>query len=174
MNGAMCERCGVAPAVVHVTHVVNGQKTERRLCENCAKTEGVLPSMALNWPIASLGQILGGLMPTPGVAETAGTLACPRCGWTLSQLQQSGQLGCDACYRTFGSILEPTLRRIHGAVEHRGKIPGRVGGALRVERELAHLRAALKDAVAKEEFERAAQLRDQIRQLEGQGGASRA
>jgi protein arginine kinase activator len=159
--------------VVHLTHVANGQKTERRLCEACAKAEGVMPNVAINWPMASLGQILGGLMPTPRPAETeAETMACGRCGWTLARLQQSGQVGCDSCYGTFGPILEPTLRRIHGAVEHRGKVPARVGGAIRAERELSQLRAALKEAVGREEFERAAALRDQIRQLEEQGGGS--
>ncbi|MGC8487657.1 MAG: UvrB/UvrC motif-containing protein [Clostridia bacterium] len=166
MNGGTCERCGVEPAVVYVTHVVNGQKTERRLCEACAKQEGAWPGMAVNWP-AQLGQIFGGLVPGHEKAETSlAQLQCARCGWTTAHLQQTGQLGCDACYETFGPLLEPTLRRIHGAVEHGGKIPHRVGGALRAERQLGQLRDELREAIQKEEFERAAELRDQIRELE--------
>jgi protein arginine kinase activator len=167
MNGGTCERCGVQPAVVYVAHVVNGQKTERRLCESCAKAEGAWPGVALNWP-GQLGQLFGGMVP--GQANKTETnlaqMQCARCGWTTAHLQQTGQLGCDACYETFGPLLEPTLRRIHGAVEHGGKIPHRVGGALRAERQLVQLRGELREAIQQEEFERAAEIRDQIRALE--------
>lgn len=174
MNGGSCERCGVEPAVVYVTHVVNGQKTERRLCEACAKQEGAWPGVALNWP-AQLGQIFGGMVPGPAKAETSlAQIQCARCGWTTAHLQQTGQLGCDVCYETFGPLLEPTLRRIHGAVEHGGKIPQRVGGVLRAERELVQLRDALRQAIEQEEFERAAELRDQIRELEHAGSGEGA
>ena len=60
----------------------------------------------------------------------------------------------------------PLLRRIHGSSTHSGKIPHRTGGRLETKHEIEVLRAALKDAVAKEAYEQAAEYRDQIRALE--------
>ncbi|MCL8206467.1 MAG: UvrB/UvrC motif-containing protein [Actinomycetia bacterium] len=169
----MCQRCGQAPATVHLTHIVNGHKSERHLCEACAVAEGVMPTLTTAWgPSISVGQLLGGLLPTGGfgtVTERAGA-TCPECGWTLPKLQETGRLGCDQCYTAFGPALDPLVRRIQGSTEHRGKIPLRQGSDARRERELERLKHELQAAIAREEFEEAARLRDRIRELErGQG-----
>ncbi len=157
----MCERCGQRPAALQVTEVKDGERREHHLCEPCARQEGAL------LPVLSLAHILGGLVPLEspdgaGDALTGGP-SCPECGWTGAQIQHTGQMGCPHCYEVFGRWVDPVVRRIHGSNEHRGKIPSRTGQAVRRQRTLSLLRSQLADAVAQEEFERAAELRDQIR-----------
>jgi protein arginine kinase activator len=92
---------------------------------------------------------------------------CRECGLTYEQFHQTGRLGCPDCYHYLAPRLDPLIRRIQGSSYHRGKVPRRGGGNLRVRREIESLRAQLQQLVAQEEFEKAAQIRDRIRNLEG-------
>ncbi|MDX1675880.1 MAG: UvrB/UvrC motif-containing protein, partial [Longimicrobiales bacterium] len=78
------------------------------------------------------------------------------------------RLGCSHCYVTFDAHLRGLFRRLHGGTQHVGKIylPPDPSEAERTE-QLSRLRRKLTVAVEKEEFERAAELRDQIQALEG-------
>ncbi|MGE5653341.1 MAG: UvrB/UvrC motif-containing protein [Bacillota bacterium] len=173
----LCQECQKRPATVHYTKIVNGQKSEMHLCEQCAGSvnDFVFPLGLDN--TFSLNQILAGLMEMDPTGDKAirqtGPARCPNCGLTYAQFRQSGRLGCGECYQAFGGQLLPLLKRIHGSAEHTGKIPERSGSAAQNRRRLEQLRADLNRAVAREEFEHAAELRDQIRKLElqqdGQG-----
>lgn len=102
--------------------------------------------------------------------EAAGPMRCDSCGLTLQEFADSGKLGCDNCYSTFQKYLTPVLKRIHGAGSHSGKIPVRSGDRLAVKRRLDSLRVKLKEAVAAEEYEKAAEYRDMIRAMEQEKG----
>ena len=93
-------------------------------------------------------------------------LVCPNCGMSYRDFQQTGKIGCSVCYATFRRQLEPLLRRIHGSSTHSGKIPHRTGGTLETKHTIEKLRRTLKECVAQEEYEKAAELRDKIRLLE--------
>jgi protein-arginine kinase activator protein McsA len=58
----------------------------------------------------------------------------------------------------FGPIIAPQLHLIHHGTQHLGKTPRRHANALQRE----ELRAALTKAISTEDFEQAAQLRDQL------------
>ena len=92
---------------------------------------------------------------------------CPQCGQKYSHFAQTGKLGCEKCYETFEQHLEPLLKRVHGSQVHKGKYPKRAGGSIRLKRELENLKLHLQELVVKEEFEEAAKVRDQIREIEG-------
>ncbi|CAB1129994.1 Nucleotide excision repair protein, with UvrB/UvrC motif [Candidatus Hydrogenisulfobacillus filiaventi] len=171
----VCERCLTRPATVHISRVVNGERTDRYLCEACAKEEGAFP-LPFN-PQFTLQQLLSGLMgqpQAPGQPRPALTAdrQCPACGYRYSQFVDSGRLGCPGCYDAFREELIPLIRRLHGSTQHRGKVPLRAGRQLRRLQDLERLREELRQAVAREEFERAAALRDRIRELEQGGGDS--
>ena len=107
-----------------------------------------------------------GPVPVPQKEE-----ACPRCGMTFSQIARAGKLGCSVCYETFGPQIESLVRRIHGGGQHVGKIPQRMGAALKGKVELKRLKEKLQALIQEEKFEEAAVTRDEIRQLEqGTGG----
>ena len=55
---------------------------------------------------------------------------------------------------------------IHGATEHKGKRPNRAAVSSESAHELIRLRREMKEAVEREEYELASQLRDRIKSLE--------
>lgn len=165
----LCERCGQRPATVHLTEITNGHKQETHLCEVCAgeiQPQGFkfVPQLSLhNFLAGLLNHELGGANYTrPEVAVKK----CEKCGMAESQFVKQGLLGCGDCYPYFEERLLPLLRRIHGNTRHTGKVPGRTGGRFRLVKEIENLKRLLREAVSREEFERAAQLRDNIRHME--------
>lgn len=85
---------------------------------------------------------------------------------TYTQFTKIGRFGCDECYDQFAERLDPLFRRIHGTTDHAGKIPKRNGGLIHDKRQIESLKKHLKLLIEREEFEEAAKLRDQIRELE--------
>ncbi|MBX5468229.1 MAG: UvrB/UvrC motif-containing protein [Firmicutes bacterium] len=162
----LCQRCHQRPATVQVATVVNGEKRERRLCEECAREEGAFHLVLT--PVFTVQNLLGGLVGQ-GVGPLRpvwGDRRCGYCGYPFQRFAETGRLGCDRCYEAFADQLEPLIRRIQGRSSHHGKVPRRGERQLLRRRELEQLRAELRGAVEREEFERAAELRDRIRALE--------
>jgi protein arginine kinase activator len=94
-------------------------------------------------------------------------LPCPACGIPLDDISQTGRVGCPDCYRHFSERLTPYIRRVHGPAAHTGRIPQSAGEHLYRKRHLAELQNSLQDAIARQEFEKCAELRDQIAALDG-------
>lgn len=166
-----CEECGKRPATLHLTKIVNGEKTEMHLCEYCAQEKGDFFSHAAN--SFSFHNLLSGLMSfdsnsSLATGEVQSSLHCKTCGMTYNQFIKSGRFGCSDCYHHFNSRLDPLFRRIHGNTAHSGKVPVRTGGHIKQKRQLEQLRQDLQRCITAEEFERAAKIRDQIRELEQQ------
>ena len=166
-----CERCRSRTATVRYAEVVDGSPTTWHLCEKCAGDRGVAGSLtSLTGPMVD---ILMGLLESCGEAESAGaSSACPRCGLTYEKFRRVGRLGCGTCYESFGSELRPLLRRIHGSTEHAGCVPSEVLGDHMSLGEIRELKLELTRAVAAEDYERAAELRDDIRSRECEPGTA--
>ncbi|MCY0907195.1 MAG: UvrB/UvrC motif-containing protein [Sulfobacillus thermotolerans] len=165
----LCQRCETRPASVHMTTVVNGEKFDRYLCEECARQEGAYHFMLA--PQFTIQHVLGGLIGLNPSGQRAAPIPdkqCPTCGYSYQQFAETGRLGCDRCYQAFGNELEPLVKRLHGSVEHHGKVPRRSGQDILHQRTLEDLRAKMREAIAQEAFEDAARFRDQIRTLEEQ------
>jgi protein arginine kinase activator len=92
---------------------------------------------------------------------------------SYKEFSQHGLFGCSECYEAFGSRLDPLVKRIHGSNEHNGKVPKRMGGDLRLQRNIKELRKQMEAAVDKENFEKAAELRDKIHDLETRLGGEK-
>jgi protein arginine kinase activator len=165
-----CESCNKAVATVHLTDVTNGFKKEIHLCEACANERGVTIKSTMNKPSSIPAEIkpaslVGG---DPGDADPGESdLVCPTCGISYRKFRATGKFGCPDDYRAFGHHIVQLLEKIHHKVQHIGKVPARAGQNLAIEKEVQQLRDNLKAAIDAEEYERAAQLRDQIYSLEG-------
>lgn len=163
----LCPECGKRPATLHYTKIVNGEKTEYHLCEVCAQEKGdVMPGFEHGF---TFHQLLSGLLnfnTSPQESYKPQALRCNTCGLTYNQFSKIGRFGCGDCYNTFRDRLDPLLRRVHGHSTHRGKIPERAQGELKLRRELERLKTELSAKIEAEEFEEAARLRDQIRSLQ--------
>ncbi len=114
------------------------------------------------------GELFGGfdVFPQTIKYKEVPVKKCPVCGHTFADFQHYGKLGCGECYNTFRSWVEPTLRRIHSNPTHTGKIPSKSEGKLKRERMYADLKKQLSTAVAKEDYETAAKLHKQIKEME--------
>jgi protein arginine kinase activator len=166
----ICQSCNQKDASVHITKVVNGVKSDMHLCEECARQSQELninPAFTFGVPL-SLQNLMDGFfesMTSPHKKIVHETV-CPVCNKTFSDFRRSGRLGCGSCYKSFKDNMTSLVRRIHGNIEHTGKVPKRTGGVLKIRREVESLKEQLQLLVANEEFEKAAKLRDEIRELE--------
>ena len=160
----LCDICNKVPATVHLTEIIDDQITELHLCEKCAREKSV--NMEQQFGLADL---LAGLAEFGSVKEQAEGLIkikCANCGLSFSDFKKIGRLGCSECYVTFRRYLGPLLKRIHGSGQHAGKTPVKVARTARKRSNLEELRDKLQTAIEEEEFEKAAKIRDQIKQLE--------
>ena len=158
-----CDRCD-QPATVHLIEIVNGKKIEKHLCEQHATEDGVAVKMSA----APINELLEKfvLKHSPG-QEAEAVAACADCGMTWEQFRKRGLLGCPSCYGAFGEALSPLLERAHeGGNCHIGKVPRCAGSDELRQQRLMQLRRELAQAVASEQYEKAAGLRDQVNQLE--------
>ncbi|MBU6411217.1 MAG: UvrB/UvrC motif-containing protein [Verrucomicrobiota bacterium] len=160
----LCSVCKEKPATVHLTQIVGDKMQKLDLCDECAKAKGVTDPTSFG--LADLDLVLG-LGASQEIEQAAGglELKCPRCGFTQADFKKSGRLGCPECYKTFADALESLLKTMHKGTRHTGKAPE----ALRTSREnadrLKTLQRKLKKAVESENFEEAASLRDEIKQM---------
>jgi protein arginine kinase activator len=164
-----CQQCE-KPATFHITEITgpeeDRQVQEVHLCEVCFREYINQPDE----PVEPTASLLGALAQQFKIGKTAEKLAkldaqtCPVCGISFQEFRQVGRLGCPHDYEAFGAELEPLLLNIHGATVHKGKRPKR--NASRRQSEVLRLRREMQEAIDKEEYERASELRDEIRKIE--------
>ena len=92
---------------------------------------------------------------------------CPQCKMTYSELQKTGKMGCEKCYETFRIPIEETIKQIHGSVAHNGKIPSRCAGELKKKKKYEELKRGIAQAVAAEDYEKAAKLHKELKEMGG-------
>lgn len=162
---------------MHFTKIINGEKTEIHLCEHCAQEKGTefmisgTSGFAINNLLAGLFNLNSNIeqLNQNNPIQSGEIIQCDRCGMTLNQILNIGRFGCAHCYKAFQEQLNPLLRRLHGGNwKHNGKIPQRSGGVLNIRKKIDILKETLQTLVAKEEFEKAAEVRDEIRLYEKQ------
>src|SRR5262245_37732058 len=164
-----CQKCD-KPATFHITELEGGKHHELHFCEECARqylTQGSVEA-------SSSATMAGALAQQLAIGQTAEELArldqkaCPVCGITFFEFRNQGRLGCPHDYVFFERELTPLIANIHGESRHVGKHPPGRAGASDQQTELIRLRREMEDAKTKEHYERAAKIRDQIRELEKQ------
>lgn len=171
----LCDKCKKNEAHIYYTEIINGEKSEQHLCEECARE---YTSFQMGTPILNQELTLGSLLSTilgnyGSAAQEKGNiqkeLHCDNCGMTYSEFMKIGRFGCEKCYESFQSILDNSIRSIQGADTHTGKKPKkyetRTEKIIKELSDIDKLTIKLQDAIEKEEFEEAARLRDRIREL---------
>jgi protein arginine kinase activator len=155
----LCDICKQNVASVHLTQMVEGKTKKVDLCEACSKEKGVDDPTGF-----SLADLLLGLGAAQEVEQAlpSGEAKCPRCGFTHSDFKKTGRLGCAECYKTFAEGLDGLLKNMHKGTKHVGKSPVSFKATLDLSDKLQSLQNKLDKAVTEENFETAAQLRDEI------------
>ena len=165
----LCQNCGKYEATTHVKRIVNGESAEAHLCSDCAKALGY--NDVFGGFGNTFGDLLGSFFGEPQVsAISSRTIRCEKCGNTFNDIVNSGKIGCADCYTTFYDKLLPSLQRIHGKTRHEGKNPTIIKAEVtNSANQIEDLEEQLRIAMERQNFEKAAQLRDKINELkEGQ------
>ncbi len=169
-----CQYCE-KPATFHITELTEPTGPQvMHLCEEHAR--GFLQKESAN-PAAS---IAGALAKQLNLGQTKQELAeldqkeCPVCGISFFEFRNTGRLGCPYDYTHFADDLMPLLTNIHDSVEHRGKRPRRAAASADSQAQMIQLRREMEEAVDREDYERASEIRDELRVIEESGGAGDA
>lgn len=170
----LCQICGKNPGTVHITEIHDNKMSEIHVCEGCADEKGLHPTAAKKQKF-DIADLLAGMVDDVAHSEEEriGNIHCPRCGLLYSGFKETGRLGCPECYTAFQFQLRPLLRRVHGDTRHRGKVPARDSEGASRSRQIQRLHDELQRSVEREDFERAASLRDEIKRLEREVAAAR-
>jgi len=116
----------------------------------------------------TMGDLLAGLISSGSVPLKMDILQQPKCdicGLSYDKFKSTGRFGCSNCYNVFGERLNPLFKRVHGNTTHTGKIPSRAGVRIKTIRLVEKLKIELEKAIQNEEYEKAAQLRDEIKEI---------
>lgn len=190
----LCEKCKIREANIQVVEVVNGVKTEHFLCAQCASEMDLTvtgPGINGDMPLAKLlSNLLSQTMKSEQKEECA-NVVCPTCGTTYEQFVKDSKFGCADCYKVFDLLIGDNIRQLQGNGEHHGKRPKYITGTIpqQVKEELEEsmtenvpesryidqlidLRRSLRKAIEEEEFEEAARLRDEIKEVEMKAAGS--
>ena len=149
-------------ATVHLTEIVDGQMKKIDLCEACAKEQGVTDPQGF-----ALADLLLGLGASQEMEQASPDLDCPNCGFSHADFKKTGRLGCSECYETFSEPMEAMLKQMHKGTQHVGKVPKALRAQMDISRKHDTLAAQLQRAIETENYEEAARLRDQMKELEG-------
>jgi protein arginine kinase activator len=170
----VCEMCKQNEATVHIVKIVNGFKQELNICEKCAQASqknqiGSNFKLENNFTFQSL---LSGLVDylNQSCESTKEKNICEICGTTYAEFKETGLVGCNNCYQEFKDTLNPVIQRVQKNTEHVGKIPVRCGEDIIEKRKIGHLKEELQKAISSEEYEKAAQIRDMIKDIQREKG----
>ena len=160
-----CSSCKQNQASVKLTKLIKGTVEEIYLCQECAARQS--PYQKKLTP-PQLDEILAGIL---GQAKGEGAakvsdLTCATCGLPYGSYRETLLLGCSDCYESFEKQLTADLRKFHGSTVHRGRVPNDVSAQFTMQRSPQEIKKRLTDAVKAEDFELAAKLRDELRDLE--------
>jgi len=158
----LCQKCKQHPATLHLTDLVDGEKKERHLCERCAADEGIAVKQHV-----SINEVLNSFLMSQSSIQELAKLKCPECGTTFVEFRSQGLLGCPNDYDAFGEALMQVIERAQdGHTRHTGSVPGKDVEIDPSLQKRLDLQRELREAVDTEDYERAAQLRDRLAELD--------
>lgn len=161
----ICQVCNQREATVFFTQIINGKKTDMYVCSQCAGADE-------GYKI-DLNTLLSGLLGLSAEAQevkVGSQNQCDRCGMTIEEFNATGKMGCSRCYEVFFEPMQALLKRIQGNTRHHGKVPEKFAMQHAAESEIEKLKEELAGCIRTEAYERAAVIRDKIRELEHEGG----
>jgi len=173
----LCEKCKKKEATVMYKENINGHKGSYALCADCAAEIGAFDSAKklISDPFEEMNSLFGSLF---GITQyqkkqIADEKKCSLCGITFKELAAEGMAGCPQCYSDFAEELHTSIARIHGSTVHNGAAPSKFTEGREKKRRIEALEKELRDAVEAEEYEKAASIRDTLREIRNEEGGSK-
>ena len=165
----LCQICKKNQATIHMTQQKKDRVVKVHVCRRCAEEKGFDYLEKSNF---AMGNLISGLFASPpeGQHREKNAYACPNCGTSYDDFKEIARLGCSECYEFFKAQLLPVLRNLHIKTQHLGKFPSSRGAHADDIKRITLLQEELERAVREECYERAAEIRDEIREIEGKQG----
>ncbi|MCP4176732.1 MAG: hypothetical protein GY756_03115 [bacterium] len=181
----LCEICKQNKATIHIQEIINNTKKTLHICQHCADKKGVegvgIQGINISEILYNLSTNTGSLdendnhYKNPIIDEpvkNTASIFCPKCKLDLSEFKKTGRLGCENCYSAFEEVLSKTLSNMHRGTVHMGKKPSEdASNSSFIKIDLINLQRQLDEHIKKEEYEKAAEIRDQIKSLKNNIGA---
>ena len=169
----MCDECGIRPASIHLTTIVNGEKKDVNLCAECMARKKEL-KIDFSSLAGTISQMLGGMgsaNKSEQEEEPIPDIVCEGCGTRYESFIKTGYVGCVQCYEAFRQPLSAWLMKRVGGDHHAGRHAGGMNESIEKKKRISTLKRRQRQAISDEDYEMAAALRDQIRALSGGGEA---
>ena len=177
----LCDICKINEATIHVQEINQGKKKSLNICTHCASEHNISDKEIEGFNLAEILYNLSSQMLNnnpndsddnespglehPDLIEGVSHLKC-NCGWDTAKFRETGRLGCAECYNVFAPLLRDALKSMHKGTFHIGKYPGtHIDENGKVAMKIMSLQKELEECVKKEEYEKAAKLRDAINKL---------
>ena len=166
----LCDRCHGREAVVHVTQIINGHRTELHLCEECARKERVMHHSFGNFGTRLFRSPLEGFFDGPMSAffgrSPIEIEAQPE--ERESTLFPEGLRRSNDSYEAFREKIRPAFAHGEQAPAPKKEVTIETENTAKpvVDPELEKLQKAMKSAIAREDYEQAAHIRDEMKKLE--------
>ena len=187
-----CERCG-KDASVSVKAIVNGYEHDFYLCNDCLKKytdmseENGIPNEEgfhkINLNNKKLESLIQKFVPSLddmidgyyeykynqnnhpySYMEGLNQKACPNCGNLESNIR-NGIFGCKECYKLSDNLSRKVLKTYNNFDKYTGKFPKKDREFKQVALEIKNLQEKLDLSIATEDYEQAADLKEQIDDL---------
>lgn len=158
----LCQYCKEREATIHMTQSVNGVISKVDMCAQCANKQNL--NFMDNFGFSNL---FSEFFSHKASIQDAFDMICPSCNGSFQRFRENKLVGCEDCYTTFSEQMEPIVLDVQGSTIHEGKIPSHADEKVREAHELKQMKKELDDAVAREDYEKAAELRDRMKEKEG-------
>ncbi len=162
----ICEVCKDRTAVFHVQQIMGEDLYEMHLCRECAAKKGISKDGKIF--DFSLSKLISGLIKNSPVPVRTGNESdkCQTCGTKITDMKESGLVGCPDCYNTFRSSIAKVISRNGSYIYHRGKLPTKLQAYKTILIDKEELKRELEEAVNNEEYENAVIIRDKLASLD--------
>lgn len=167
----LCERCHAHPATVHMVQVVNGHRKEEHLCSECAEKEHVFQKeqsfFGHGFFDSPLDHFFGGSMLGHLLEDPFGTRTLEDQGGQFIEVSPEKLPENESSYDRFKEAIRPSFQKGKNEIPVNEPKAKEKADAPAESEELQALRKELKSCVDREDFERACEVRDKIKAIEG-------
>ncbi|MGL4847651.1 MAG: UvrB/UvrC motif-containing protein [Clostridium sp.] len=168
----ICEKCNKREAILNLSKIIDGESTSLWLCERCAKEYGKELFNDVydeREEYASFNNVLSILFDEADRNDKKLEVECSNCRTALKEIKKGKLIGCEKCYNIFKKDIDKIVEKNNLYNEHKGVIPSKLGDEINIKRKINKLEKEMDIAVAIEAYEKAAEIRDEIRRLKGEG-----
>ena len=156
-----CDVCQKEQAIIHIREVSEKGIKKINLCANCALQKG------LNISIENMDFVLFNFLKNlfsgnNGNLNSKIGIKCPSCGTSIIQITEHSEVGCPICYSFFGNLIDMVIFKHNNSMNYLGKLPFEMKKIKDNKAKINDLKIKLRQYINKEEYKKAALVRDEI------------